>query len=459
MAGGIAGIDADGKCRPRGRRQRRGATCSGHAASSWSPDPATTAAMASLPPALLAERGYRVRVLAGRRPRPAQGRCGAGGATLAGTIRAGCAGRAVACRRRHRCAVRGGSRPAGRRRRTRHDRGHERCIVRPCGRSAERHQRHHRGGDGRGGRGDGNGDVLPAQDRPCAAARPAALRAPSRRRHRYSRARPRIGSSRGRGSTLRACGPRSFPVPRVDGHKYARGHAVVVSGGLASTGAARLAARGALRGGAGLVTIASPREALAVNAAANLAVMVRPVDGAAELAELPERSPPQRRRAGAGRRGGIGRCANWSWPHWRAERAVVLDADALTSFADEPQALLAAMRNRPQATIMTPHEGEFVRLFKAVAGEARSKLEKARIGRRRSRGRRPAQGAGHRRCRARRARRRSRTTRRLGLRPPDRATCLRVLWPAASPKACRGSKRRRLRCGCMARRAPRQVRG
>ena len=61
------------------------------------------------------------------------------------------------------------------------------------------------------------------------------------------------------------------------------------------------------------------------------------------------------------------------------ERAVVLDADALTSFADEPQALLAAMRKRPQATILTPHEGEFVRLFKTMVGEARSKLEKARI--------------------------------------------------------------------------------
>src|SRR4029079_19335505 len=75
-----------------------------------------------------------------------------------------------------------------------------------------------------------------------------------------------------------------FPVPRTGGHKYTRGHAVVVSGGVASTGAARLAARGAIRAGAGLVTIASPREALAVHAAANTAVMGKPVDGAAELA-------------------------------------------------------------------------------------------------------------------------------------------------------------------------------
>src|SRR3954471_9971327 len=77
-----------------------------------------------------------------------------------------------------------------------------------------------------------------------------------------------------------------FPVPRIEGHKYSRGHTVVVSGGLSTTGAARLAARGALRAGAGLVTIASPRDALLVNAQANLAVMVRPVEGADGLKEF-----------------------------------------------------------------------------------------------------------------------------------------------------------------------------
>ncbi len=82
----------------------------------------------------------------------------------------------------------------------------------------------------------------------------------------------------------RHSGSPHFPRPREDGHKYDRGHAVIVSGGLSHTGAARLAARGALRAGAGLVTIASPRNALAVNAAASLAVMVRQVDGAPALA-------------------------------------------------------------------------------------------------------------------------------------------------------------------------------
>ena len=79
---------------------------------------------------------------------------------------------------------------------------------------------------------------------------------------------------------------RCFPIPQVDAHKYTRGHVVVVSGGVSSTGAARLAARGALRAGAGLVTIGSPSEALAVNASASLAIMVRAVDGSRELADF-----------------------------------------------------------------------------------------------------------------------------------------------------------------------------
>jgi hydroxyethylthiazole kinase-like uncharacterized protein yjeF len=170
---------------------------------------------------------------------------------------------------------------------------------------------------------------------------------------------------------------RHFPLPRIDGHKYARGHAIVLSGGLSSTGAARLAARGALRAGAGLVTIASPRDALAVNAAASLAVMVRPVDGADELATFLR--DPRRNAVVLGPGGGVG-------PEMRelvlaalaGERAVVLDADALTSFAAEPQALIAPMRARRAPTLLTPHEGEFERLFKSLVDEAQSKLQRAR---------------------------------------------------------------------------------
>jgi hydroxyethylthiazole kinase-like uncharacterized protein yjeF len=174
---------------------------------------------------------------------------------------------------------------------------------------------------------------------------------------------------------------RQFPQPSLDGHKYSRGHAVVVSGGALTTGAARLAARAALRVGAGLVTIAAPREALAILAAANTAVMVRPVDGASELtAFLTDR---RFNAVVLGPGGGVG-------PGMRAQvmaaldgsRAVVLDADALTSFAgDDATALFAAIARRKELpTVLTPHEGEFARLFSSCLKdiEKSSKMEKAK---------------------------------------------------------------------------------
>lgn len=172
---------------------------------------------------------------------------------------------------------------------------------------------------------------------------------------------------------------RSFPQPRAEGHKYSRGHAVVVSGGLSTTGAARLAARGALRAGAGLVTLASPREALSVNTAASLAVMVRPVDGACELAAF--LADKRRNAVVLGPGGGVG-------PPMRAgvtavlasEAAAVLDADALTSLSGDVAALAAMVSKRGnRATVLTPHDGEFSRLFKVIDENhnLKSKLEKA----------------------------------------------------------------------------------
>lgn len=172
-----------------------------------------------------------------------------------------------------------------------------------------------------------------------------------------------------------------FPRPRPEGHKYSRGHAVVVSGGLSATGAGRLAARGALRAGAGLVTIASPREALAVNAEANLAIMVRPVDGASELAAFLADKRHNAVLLGPG--GGVG-------PAMREQIAValasgaaaLLDADALTSLAQEPAALAGMIaKGAKRDVVLTPHEGEFVRLFKVIHQDhnVHSKLEKTRL--------------------------------------------------------------------------------
>jgi NAD(P)H-hydrate repair Nnr-like enzyme with NAD(P)H-hydrate dehydratase domain len=124
-----------------------------------------------------------------------------------------------------------------------------------------------------------------------------------------------------------------------------------------------LAARGALRAGAGLVTIASPRDALLVNAAENLAVMVRPVEGADELTEF--LSDRRRNAVVLGPGGGVGdKMRALVLAALAGERAVVLDADALTSFAAEPQTLFAPSAARAAPPSLTPHEGEFSRLFK-----------------------------------------------------------------------------------------------
>jgi hydroxyethylthiazole kinase-like uncharacterized protein yjeF len=172
----------------------------------------------------------------------------------------------------------------------------------------------------------------------------------------------------------------SFAWPSIAGHKYQRGHAVVVSGGVSSTGAARLAARGALRAGAGLVTIASPREALAVNAAANLAIMVRPVDGPSELTEF--LSDKRRNAVALGPGGGVGpaMCGQVA-AALLSKAAVVLDADALTSFAGNVGSLARQIAGRVAGVVLTPHQGEFDILFNGIKelSDVHSKLEKARL--------------------------------------------------------------------------------
>jgi hydroxyethylthiazole kinase-like uncharacterized protein yjeF len=172
----------------------------------------------------------------------------------------------------------------------------------------------------------------------------------------------------------------SFPVPEIDGHKYARGHALVISGELASTGAARLAARGALRAGAGLVTVASPRDALAVNAAALTAVMVRAVDTAIEFGEMLGDKRLNAIVIGPG--AGVGaRTRDFVHTALSAKRCLVLDADALTSFAEAPERLFESIKASADAqVVLTPHEGEFPRLFSDPSNKhpGRSKLERVR---------------------------------------------------------------------------------
>ena len=166
----------------------------------------------------------------------------------------------------------------------------------------------------------------------------------------------------------------TYPWPRLDGHKYARGHCVVVSGSGHATGAARLAARGALRMGAGLVSVASPPDALAVNAAQLTAIMVKPADGVEGLAALLQDKRLNAVVMGPGM-GVSGETREMVMAALIAGPALVLDADALTSFQSDPDALFARLHGRE---VLTPHAGEFVRIFPDLLEDGVSKVEAAR---------------------------------------------------------------------------------
>ena len=165
----------------------------------------------------------------------------------------------------------------------------------------------------------------------------------------------------------------AFPWPGPDSHKYTRGHALVV-GGAVMIGAARLAARAAMRLGAGLVTVAAPEAALPIYATALTGIIVQPV---AEIEAFRGLLADKRRNAALiGPGAGLG-------PETRdkvlailaAKKQAVLDADALTVFADDPPALFRAIRAAEvPIPVLTPHEGEFTRLF----DPAGSKLDRAR---------------------------------------------------------------------------------
>ncbi|MBN8996914.1 MAG: NAD(P)H-hydrate dehydratase [Rhizobiales bacterium] len=173
-----------------------------------------------------------------------------------------------------------------------------------------------------------------------------------------------------------------LPQPHVDGHKYDRGHAVVVSGHMSHTGAARLSARGALRIGAGLVTVASPEDALAVNAAHLTSIMLRQVDGGEELSDM----LADRRLNAVVLGPGLGveeETTELVAAALSSGAAAVLDADALTSYAGAADPLFLLIRSRKPPVVLTPHDGEFARLFPDLAGHP-SKLERAREAARRS---------------------------------------------------------------------------
>ena len=163
-----------------------------------------------------------------------------------------------------------------------------------------------------------------------------------------------------------------FPWPSASDHKYSRGHAIVVSGPINRTGAARLAARSALRAGAGLVTLACPPAALLVNAIHLTSVMCTSFDGSDGLVEVLE--DPRRNVVLLGPGNGTGQPTRDNVLATLAlDKGVVLDADALTAFEETPASLFDAING---ACVLTPHEGEFRRLFPDIKDG--SKLRRAR---------------------------------------------------------------------------------
>ncbi|MFA5955936.1 NAD(P)H-hydrate dehydratase [Hyphomicrobium sp.] len=188
----------------------------------------------------------------------------------------------------------------------------------------------------------------------------------------------------------------NFNLPKDGGHKYDRGHAVVVSGPALQTGAARLGARGALRIGAGLVTLVGNATAAAIIATQITSIMVRSVAGATALSKFLQDTRRNAVLIGPGASVGA-ETADDVLAILKSPAAVVLDADALTSFSEpgdtprgdasmgflarngnEPhrrETLFAAIKNRTAPVLMTPHEGEFKRLFGELPG---SKVDRAR---------------------------------------------------------------------------------
>jgi ADP-dependent NAD(P)H-hydrate dehydratase / NAD(P)H-hydrate epimerase len=162
-----------------------------------------------------------------------------------------------------------------------------------------------------------------------------------------------------------------------DTHKYKRGHAVIISGSELHTGASRLAAEAALKIGAGLVSIAGHEDALRIHATQTTAIMLSKIESPIAL----EKMLGDRRKTAAciGPAAGVGGQTRGNVRSILGVGiATVLDADALTSFMQNPSELFDLIQETPnRPVVMTPHEGEFSRLFSDLTPTLESKIERA----------------------------------------------------------------------------------
>jgi hydroxyethylthiazole kinase-like uncharacterized protein yjeF len=184
-------------------------------------------------------------------------------------------------------------------------------------------------------------------------------------------------------------GPRVFSdlLPKLDPttHKYTRGHTGIFSGGAASTGAARLAAMAAARAGAGAVTMFAPSEAFSAHAGHLTSVMLKTADNAQDVAD--QLSDPRLSSLVIGPAFG-----RYEWLREVVglvlesgfERGIVLDADVFSAFADCAEMLFEMVKASAAHVVMTPHEGEFQRLFPRIFTSGLGKHDKTREAAKRS---------------------------------------------------------------------------
>jgi NAD(P)H-hydrate epimerase len=168
------------------------------------------------------------------------------------------------------------------------------------------------------------------------------------------------------------------PLSSATDHKYRRGHVTVFSGPPTATGAARLSAHAALKVGAGLVTLASRQDAISTNAAHLTAVMLTEIDEEHQLADWLGDARRMTFVLGPGF-GDLDKARRFAKMIGEAGRRLVLDADGITAFKDRVPELSHAFGGTESRLVVTPHEGEFARLFPDTATDtALGKVEKAR---------------------------------------------------------------------------------